>query len=83
MQVNTKSELLGYMQVKVGSQSVNVPIRTEDPSPEKPLASFELDASGSGAFIVVRGESSSKAVEKAMGQAAEQAFKHFSRKLLN
>lgn len=81
MQTLTKTELVGFMELQVGSLAVQVPIRSADPVPSLPLASFEVE--GEACAILIRGESSSKAVERAMGEAAKQAVVHLSRKLLN
>lgn len=81
MQTLTKTELVGFMELQVGSLAVQVPIRSADPVPSLPLVSFEVE--GDACAILIRGESSSKAVEKAMGEAAKQAVVHLSRKLLN
>jgi len=81
MQTQTKAELVGFMELQVGSMAVQVPIRTADPVPSLPLASFEVE--GETCVILIRGDSSSKAVERAMGEAARQAVAHLSRKLLN
>jgi|HubBroStandDraft_6_1064221.scaffolds.fasta_scaffold97662_2 hypothetical protein len=81
MQALTNNELVGFMELQVGSLAVQVPIRAADPTPALPLASFEVD--GEGCAILIRGDSSSKAVERAMGDAAREAVAHLSRKLLN
>ncbi|MFT3766664.1 MAG: hypothetical protein QM820_14290 [Minicystis sp.] len=77
----TKTELVGFMELQVGSLAVQVPIRAAEPGPTLPLASFEVE--GEACAILIRGDSSSKAVERAMGEAAKQAVTHLSRKLLN
>jgi hypothetical protein len=93
MQTQTKTQIVGFMELQVGSLAVQVPIRTADPSnvgvnvgdppapAALPLASFEVE--GDSYAILIRGDSSSKAVERAMGEAAKQAVVHLSRKLLN
>jgi hypothetical protein len=81
MQSQTKTELVGFMELQVGSLAVQVPIRTADPAPTLPLASFQVE--GETCAILIRGDSSSKAVERAMGEAAREAVAHLSRKLLN
>jgi hypothetical protein len=66
----------------VGSLAVQVPIRhAEGSDGALPLASFESD--GDSCVILIRGDSSSRAVEKAVGEAAKEALAHLSRKLLN
>ncbi len=81
MQTQTKTQIVGFMELQVGSLAVQVPIRTAEPTPTLPLASFE--AEGDSYAILIRGDSSSKAVERAMGEAAREAVAHLSRKLLN
>lgn len=81
MQSQTKTQIVGFMELQVGSLAVQVPIRTAEPGPALPLASFEVE--GERYAILIRGDSSSKAVERAMGEAAKQAVQHLSRKLLN
>ncbi len=81
MQSQTKTPIVGFMELRVGSLAVQVPIRTAEPEPAEPLASFE--AEGDSYAILIRGDSSSKAVERAMGEAAREAVAHLSRKLLN
>ena len=77
----TKTQIVGFMELQVGSLAVQVPIRAAEPTPAQPLASFEVE--GETYAILIRGDSSSKAVERAMGEAAKEAVAHLSRKLLN
>ena len=68
----------------MGSLAVQVPVRQADP--EEPdhtatLASFE--SNGSEYAIVVRGDTTSGVGEEAFRQAAHDAIRHLSRKLLN
>jgi len=81
MHTLTKTELVGFMELQVGSLAVQVPIRAAEPLPMLPLVSFEVE--GDACAILIRGDSSSKAVERGMGEAAKQAVVHLSRKLLN
>jgi hypothetical protein len=81
MQTQTKTQIVGFMELQVGSLAVQVPIRAAEPMPALPLASFEVE--GDSYAIMIRGDSSSKAVERAMGDAAKEAVAHLSRKLLN
>jgi hypothetical protein len=81
MQTLSNTQLVGFMELQVGSLSVQVPIRSAEPSPSEPLATFEVE--GSSCAILIRGDSASKAVEKAMREAAKEALAHLSRKLLN
>lgn len=66
-----ETELVGFVQLDLGSMSVRVPVRSADPEVEQPLASFE--AEGDVCAIVVRGDTSSKPVEDAMKQAVQDA----------
>lgn len=81
MPILSQSELVGFVELEVGSLAVQVPIRAAEPANELPLASFE--AEGDTCAILVRGDTSSKAVEVALRNAAQEAIKHLSRKLLN
>lgn len=81
MQNLSKSELVGFVELEVGSLAVQVPIRAAAAATELPLASFE--AEGDNCAILVRGDTSSKAVEVALRNAAQEAVKHLSKKLLN
>ncbi len=88
MQALSKSELVGFVEVKVGSRNVQVPVRSIDPQNEPfegpgplPLASFAVN--GRAFAILVRGEPGSPAVETAVREAAHDAFRHLSRTLLN
>jgi hypothetical protein len=85
MQSLGKTELVGFVELQVGSLAVHVPIRhakaEEQGNTALPLASFE--AEGDSCAILIRGDSSSRAVENAVTEAAKQALVHLSRKLLN
>ncbi|HVY47272.1 MAG TPA: hypothetical protein VHB21_15395 [Minicystis sp.] len=81
MQSLSKTELVGFVQLQVGSLAVQVPLRAAEPSVEAPLASFQTD--GDACAILIRGDRTSKAVEAAVQTAARDAIKHLSRKLLN
>jgi hypothetical protein len=85
MQSLGRTEVVGFVELQVGSLAVQVPIRhakTEEPgNAALPLASFE--AEGDSCSILIRGDSSSRAVENAVTEAAKQALVHLSRKLLN
>ena len=84
----SEAELVGFLELQVGSLAVKVPVRAAEPTSSvpgdvagPPLASFETE--GSAFAILVRGDTSSKAVERAMREAAQEAVRHLSRKLLN
>lgn len=81
----TEAELVGFLELQVGSLAVKVPVRSAGSAEQEkallPLASFETE--GNAFAILVRGDTSSKAVERAMRDAAQEAVRHLSRKLLN
>jgi hypothetical protein len=84
MQSLSEKSLVGFVQLRVGSLQVQVPIRSESSENEgiiQPLASFATE--GETCAILVRGDASSKQVESAMADAARDAVQHLSRKLLN
>ena len=85
MQSFAKADLVGFLELQVGSMAIQVPIRHADPGVGSdgpiPLATFQ--AEGNSGAILIRGDSSSRAVEKAVGEAAKEALAHLSRKLLN
>ena len=85
MQTLGKNELVGFVELQVGSLAVQVPIRHAKPEIEGnapfPLASFETE--GDTYAILIRGDGNSHAVERAVKEAAKQALVHLSRKLLN
>jgi hypothetical protein len=81
MQSQTKTQIVGFMELQVGSLAVQVPIKAAEATPALPLASFEVE--GENYAILIRGDTGSKAVERAMGDAAKEAVAHLSRKLLN
>ena len=84
MQSISEAELVGFLELQVGSLAVKVPVRSAGSAEEEramPLASFETE--GNSFAILVRGDTSSKAVERAMRDAAQEAVRHLSRKLLN
>ncbi len=86
MQSMTKNELVGFVELQVGSLAVQVPIRHAQTVEEQadaalPLAFFQ--AEGNSCAILIRGDSSSRGMERAVTEAAKQALVHLSRKLLN
>jgi hypothetical protein len=93
MEEQSRTELLGYVELRVGSLAVQVPLRAAgvglspsrepyaNPFTPAPLATFEVE--GDSGVIFVHGEPSDEAVEKAIHEAALVAAKHLSRKLLN
>lgn len=85
MQSLGKTNLVGFVELQVGSLAVQVPIRHAKPEEQEmtplPLASFETE--GESYAILIRGDSTSRAVERAVKEAAKEALVHLSRKLLN
>lgn len=82
MQMLSNKDVVGYVELQVGSLKVEVPIRAaRQGSATGPLAKFE--AEGNNFAILVHGDVSSKPVERAMKEAANEAVRHLSRKLLN
>jgi hypothetical protein len=83
MQALSRAELLGFVELQVGSLAVQVPIRAaeQESSVSQPLAAFAVE--GDACAILVRGDTSNAQVEKAVREAAHEAERHLSRKLLN
>ncbi|MRG94948.1 hypothetical protein GF068_23940 [Polyangium spumosum] len=82
MQSLMDKALMGYVELQVGSLKVEIPIRAAgEASPAEPAAKFEME--GDACAIVVRGDATSKQVERAMQRAAREAVRQLSRKLLN
>jgi hypothetical protein len=86
MQSLLDKELLGYVELQVGSLQVQVPIRAASDknhlsSSSQPLATFAME--GETCAILVRGDATSKQIERAMQDAARDAVRALSRKLLN
>jgi hypothetical protein len=78
----TGSKILGYVELKVGTLDIEVPIRARETAlMDAPLARFEVQ--GEAYAIVVTGDSRSQNMREAVEQAAEDALRHLSRKLLN
>ncbi len=78
----TESRLLGFVELTVGSLQVQVPIRAQEgATQETPLARFEVH--GNKYAIMVAEDSRSETMRKAVEEAAEDALKHLSKKLLN
>ncbi len=76
------AKILGYVELKVGTLDVEVPIRARPiPRAGAPLAMFEVE--GDAYAIVVSDESRSASMKRAVEEAAEDALRHLSRKLLN
>ena len=95
MQTFSRAEILGFVELRVGSIAVQVPLRAADPWVDRaatatsqeeppsvtPLASFSVE--GDTCAILVRGDTDDAEVEEAVREAARVAERHLSRKLLN
>jgi hypothetical protein len=77
----SEAELLGFVELQVGSQAVQVPIRTAPHAQDQPVAAFATE--GEAFAILVKADAPSAAVEPAVRRAAQDALRHLSRKLLN
>ena len=88
------AKILGYVELKVGTLDIEVPIRAREVPPQPfgsssdgpsqsnpPLAMFEVE--GDAYAIVVSSDSRSANMREAVEEAAEDALRHLSRKLLN
>jgi Ribonuclease G/E len=73
---------VGFLEINLGRTKVKVPIQEAQEGLGDKDAAFATDLSGAG-VILVRDGASEKAVERAMSNAAREACKHFSQKLLN
>lgn len=78
----TQAEILGFVELKVGSIDLRVPVR-QVPQPERdtPLASFLIE--GNEFAILVRDKDRSPPMMIAVQEACEDAVKQLSQKLLN
>lgn len=77
-----EAELVGFVELKVGSLDVRVPVRkVPEPSSETPLAAFTME--GTTFAILVRDKDKSAKLMEAVHEAAEEALKQLSKKLLN
>ena len=82
MIIPNDSRFVGFLEINLGRTKVKVPIREAQEGLGDRDAAFAADSAGGGA-ILVRDGAAEKDVQKAMSLAAEEACKHFSRKLLN
>ncbi len=77
-----EAELVGFVELKVGSLDIKVPVRKVlEPSADTPLATFAME--GPQYAILVRDKDKSDQLMEAVHEAAEEALKQLSRKLLN
>ena len=78
-------KFIGYVDLNLGKQAVRVPIQEIDPLMEAarsaPLASFECQ--DGLCEILVRGDVRLAEVNQAVQDAAAEAVRHLSRKILN
>lgn len=72
---------VGFLEITLGRTRVRVPVHESEGLGDQ-IATFATDATGAG-MILVRDGVPEKEVERAMSDAARDAAKHFSRKLLN
>lgn len=76
------AEIVGFVEIKVGSFDVRVPLRVAPPEvDDRPLAAFEVE--GDRYAIIVREQSRDAAMMEAVEQASVEALQHLSRKMLN
>lgn len=76
-----QTELLGFVELKVGSIEVRVPVRKNPDTEASPLATFTTE--GNSYAILVKEKDESAPMMAAVEQACEEAVRHLSRKLLN
>lgn len=77
-----QAELLGFVELKVGSMEVRVPVRkAPEATGESPLAKFAME--GNAYAILVREKDESAPMMAAVEQACEDAVRQLSKKLLN
>ncbi len=85
MQTLSQAELLGFLELQIGTVAVQVPIRAAEPKQEDgsdaPLAAFAVE--GDVCAILVRNDTAPRLVERAVQQAAKDALRHLSKQLLN
>ncbi len=77
-----QAELLGFVELRVGSMEVRVPVRkAPGANSESPLAKFAME--GNAYAILVREKDESAPMMAAVEQACEDAVRQLSKKLLN
>ena len=85
MQTLSRTEVLGFVELQVGSLNVRVPICAAETKVEDkwqaPQATFAVE--GESYAIMLRGDPNSQFVGRAVAEAADDAVRHLSRKLLN
>jgi hypothetical protein len=77
-----QTELLGFVELKVGSMEIRVPVRKiPEVTTESPLAKFAME--GNSYAILVRERDESAPMMAAVEEACEEAVRQLSKKLLN
>lgn len=77
-----QAELLGFVELKVGSMEVRVPVRKAPESGlDSPLAKFAME--GNSYAIMVKERDESAPMMAAVETACEDAVRQLSKKLLN
>jgi hypothetical protein len=77
-----QAELLGFVELKVGSMEVRVPVRKAlESGNDSPLAKFAME--GNSYAIMVKERDESAPMMAAVEQACEDAVRQLSKKLLN
>ncbi|NUP08553.1 MAG: hypothetical protein HOW73_21090 [Polyangiaceae bacterium] len=77
-----QAELLGFVELRVGSMEVRVPVRkAPDHSCDSHLAKFAME--GNSYAILVKEKDESAPMLAAVEQACEDAVRQLSKKLLN
>jgi hypothetical protein len=77
-----QAELLGFVELRVGSMEVRVPVRkAPENNIDSPLAKFAME--GNSYAILVKEKDESAPMLAAVEQACEDAVRQLSKKLLN
>lgn len=76
-----QAELLGFVELRVGSMEVRVPVRKAPNANDCPLAKFAME--GNSYAILVKERDESAPMLAAVEQACEDAVRQLSKKLLN
>jgi hypothetical protein len=82
------ARLLGFVQVRVGSQTYAVPVQSvrfeRDQSSGAPAGGFFVDEGGADGYgILVDGDASEGDIEAQIKRASEDAVRHISKQFLN
>lgn len=77
-----QAELLGFVELKVGSMEIKVPVRKAPAEAgDPPLAKFAME--GKNYAILVKEKDESATMQAAVEEACEDAVRQLSRKRLN